>query len=646
MGKKGKCLADGAVGPDGLTEAQRAKRNAALQSLGMSTAQPPVQSPPAMPQPVPVTPPAEPDRPRGIMGILGGRGKQIDKASGYANGGIINNAAEYWANDNAEFEKTNPNIGSRLVRAINPVTGFGSAMGAMHTAAGNGDVPGMAMAGISAIPAFGVMRMVPAAGAMKAYAVPDVARSAAAVAGQGVYNAASDEYQARQNPAYARGGIVRGKGGVDRVPMAIGGVNVNLTGGKKPEAVLPGKTVEALGGPQAVEQLIEDTNGKPPVRDGLKAGGKYGDGLVVNEDDPRLRPYGATAPQLGSGLYGSTGISDTKPAGVPSANSFSNGRDATGLITGDSAQSMSSAPMQRPGGISGSIDMAGVNGILSRENKARGEMIDSMVRASGGNGGATIGEVAPGKTQNDLDNAEKTARWRQEDLIGKLGRGYDGAIAAAITANARSADVAGTNAAQLQSAELQNQTARYGHDVNALRTAESNRIQMRGQDLAASEAAARTGIDRERLGITREDSARAGERFGLEKTKTQGEIDDQRAMRDARSGLVSALASGDSNAINAARAKATAAGLKFDHPQQEFVTATDSMGMNVTRTNKGTGAIDIIDGKTGKVKASIPGQGAPAAAQAPIPPGHTLIGTSGGKRVFKDAQGNRFVEGN
>ena len=276
MAKKAKCMADGGIiGADGMTEAQRAKRNAALQSLGMSTAQPPVQSPPAMPQPVPVTHPAEPDRPRGIMGILGGRGKQIDKASGYANGGIINNAAEYWANDNAEFEKTNPNIGRRLVRAINPLTGFGSAMGAMHTAAGNGDVPGMAMAGISAIPAFGVMRMAPPAGAMKAYAVPSAARSAAAVASQGVSNAASDEYQARQNPAYARGGIVRGKGGVDRVPMAIGGINVNLTGGKKPEAVLPGKTVEAMGGPSAVESLIEATNGKPPVKGGLKEGGNY-----------------------------------------------------------------------------------------------------------------------------------------------------------------------------------------------------------------------------------------------------------------------------------------------------------------------------------------------------------------------------------
>ena len=57
--------------------------------------------------------------------------------------------------------------------------------------------------------------------------------------------------------------------------MAIGGINVNLTGGKKPEAVLPGKTVEAMGGPSAVESLIEATNGKPPVKGGLKEGGNY-----------------------------------------------------------------------------------------------------------------------------------------------------------------------------------------------------------------------------------------------------------------------------------------------------------------------------------------------------------------------------------
>lgn len=88
-----KYMADGGiVGADGMTEAQRAKRNAALSSLGMSTAPAPVQ--PAQAAPLPQAPVQQPpvqaqDRPRGIIGIVGGRQQQIDKAAGYACGGKI-----------------------------------------------------------------------------------------------------------------------------------------------------------------------------------------------------------------------------------------------------------------------------------------------------------------------------------------------------------------------------------------------------------------------------------------------------------------------------------------------------------------------------------------------------------------------------
>ena len=78
---------------------------------------------------------------------------------------------------------------------------------------------------------------------------------------------------------YAEGGIVRGKGGPtdDEVPMRVAGKEVNLS---NTEAVLPAKTVQALGGPKAVEALIEQTNGKPPVRGGLREGGEYRFGWV------------------------------------------------------------------------------------------------------------------------------------------------------------------------------------------------------------------------------------------------------------------------------------------------------------------------------------------------------------------------------
>lgn len=606
------------------------------------------------------------------------------KAKCMADGGIINNAAEYWANDNAEFEKTNPNIGRRLVRAINPVTGFGSAMGAMHTAAGNGDVPGMAMAGISAIPAFGVMRTVPAAGLMKASAVPGVARSAAAVAGQGVSNAVSDEYQARQNPAYARGGIVRGKGGVDRVPMAIGGVNVNLTGGKKPEAVLPGKTVEAMGGPSAVESLIEATNGKPPVKGGLKEGGNYryganGEWIPDPEEDKAPaggQPFGPAVPTLGQGLTGMSsaisgiGVSNPPPAVMPAAPQVSGNFNVAG-------NEYSSAPTSQPGvqritapgtsplytNIDRGAAVAGLNdqriggdaaavqeGLnrYANANKIRGEMIDAM-NNSGGSGVYVLGEVAPSMTQTDIDNAEKTARWRQDDLIGKLGRGHgsDAAIVAALGANARSNDVAGTNSAQLQSAKLQNQAARYGHDINAQRAAENNRVQMRGQDLTSAETAARLGLDKEKLGILQADAARMGSRTALENTKTQGEIDDQKMLREARAGLTSAISSGDPRKIEQARTAAVAAGIKFDKPDVSADYKPDGMGMGgtaVQRSQDGSLITTRIgaDGKVAPpVRIAAPGA---TMAQKPVPPGHMVVGASGGKRVLQDASGKRFIE--
>ena len=94
----------------------------------------------------------------------------------------------------------------------------------------------------------------------------------------------------RRGLRMAEGGIVRGPGGPtdDDVPMRVSGRDVELS---NTEAVLPAKTVQALGGPKAVEELIEDTNGKPPVKGGLRDGGDYATGVVGDQLDPReLRP--------------------------------------------------------------------------------------------------------------------------------------------------------------------------------------------------------------------------------------------------------------------------------------------------------------------------------------------------------------------
>lgn len=78
----------------------------------------------------------------------------------------------YWSGSNAEFEGTQPNIGNRLLRAVNPVYSMGSALGAMHDSASEGNKLGMALAAYQALPALGALRVagVPAMGALKASA--------------------------------------------------------------------------------------------------------------------------------------------------------------------------------------------------------------------------------------------------------------------------------------------------------------------------------------------------------------------------------------------------------------------------------------------------------------------------------------------
>ena len=45
---------------------------------------------------------------------------------------------EYWSQDNAAFEHGNPSFLARAARSVNPMSGFGAALGAMHDAAGAG----------------------------------------------------------------------------------------------------------------------------------------------------------------------------------------------------------------------------------------------------------------------------------------------------------------------------------------------------------------------------------------------------------------------------------------------------------------------------------------------------------------------------
>jgi hypothetical protein len=86
-------------------------------------------------------------------------------ATRLASGGFADDIADYakrigpaWADHNKEFNDSNPSAFKKALHSLNPLTGLGSAVGDMHTAAGKGDHMGMAMAGASAIPAFGAFK--------------------------------------------------------------------------------------------------------------------------------------------------------------------------------------------------------------------------------------------------------------------------------------------------------------------------------------------------------------------------------------------------------------------------------------------------------------------------------------------------------
>lgn len=81
----------------------------------------------------------------------------------------------------------------------------------------------------------------------------------------------------RQSMLYAsKGAIVPGHDttGSDDVPAMV----------TRGEAVLPVRTVDAIGGPEAVRRLIERTNGATPDV-GLRRGGKHADGVVPKEKE-------------------------------------------------------------------------------------------------------------------------------------------------------------------------------------------------------------------------------------------------------------------------------------------------------------------------------------------------------------------------
>lgn len=183
---------------------------------------PPTGAGPAASQPQP-QPQQKPEKAISQYSGMSALERRMKEADAYADGGLVRTISDavrpfsesvggYWSNSNKEFEATNPGVGARFDRALNPVTGFGSAVGAMYDAAGNGSARDAAIAAAQAAPMFAAMKVVPAAKSLLPTApqvAASVGKTASKVANSTSAGVVADEAQAR---GFANGGLVRGPG--------------------------------------------------------------------------------------------------------------------------------------------------------------------------------------------------------------------------------------------------------------------------------------------------------------------------------------------------------------------------------------------------------------------------------------------------
>lgn len=551
MSKKIKCMADGGiVGSDGMTDAQRAKRNAALSSLGMSTAPAPVQ--PAQAAPLPQAPVQQPpvqaqDRPRGIFGIVGGRQQQIDKAAGYACGGKIKAHAQGGkisgpgtpTSDSipAVVEDTGEQIRvankerivsqaqDQFLESVARQMGFDNLDSMLE--AGTGKPVGPTIKGGKRAAADGMSPeekewRLKTGNLMSEY--PGKPSEYNAAASRMLPPVFPDGFGAKVNPDAPPVGLDK----------AVSGIAGMFSDAARASNTAETKSYEQLRAERAGTQQQAQPVGKPSDLPGAS---------LSNED--RSVPVPITTAQ----------------SPTSQSRQVNNER---GIITADTASASMSSPMTRRGGIAGSYDGKGVNDILERENKARAGMIDSMIAANGGNGVGIVGQEATDATARD--NAEKTRRWRNDELVSLATRGNQGAIASLINAEG------GRGVA-----EMGNETQRRNAEVAAQVANNRDKLTMRGQDLNAQNELARL------LGNPLDQQSKQLE------LKKQGII----------SGLFDKANSGDQEAL--AKYNALVNGSKEPNYSNRYITLPNRKTYNDMGQITGEEPGGIFDAKTGQL---------------------------------------------
>lgn len=511
----------GAVGADGLTDEQRAKLAGARASLGVSN-NPPVTQPPApAPQPAPQTQqPQGISSGLGIVGIFKNRGAQIDKAvAGYANGGrpgggkIQGIGTPTSDSIPAKVQETGEPIKvsttERILSAAQDAmledmarkSGFESLDAMLE--AGTGKPVGPTIKGGKKAAAGGWALDNNPDGYAKAMqsarnnmAIPSMASNNDAANG-GIYKEVGLPKMgigAGQAPTiYDNGGLptatdrVSGSLPVAKQPVATPGSSLF---DKDPLTAMSSGIAKSMASSDAANTGLQNLypagtfdGTTAPQPDTAKTGAASSTQANNPVYAPSANRSGESNPNstYGQGLVRATaGIGSFAQDGK-TYNVAGTSQDNIKRVTGGDLTSPLYTNIDPAQGVAGLKNQTigqpadqEAQGLarIANANKIRGEMIDSMVKANGGNGGGILGDLGGGMTQTDLDNAEKTRRWRNDELLAKANRGNQGAIAALLNTEG-GRDVAA----------MGNETSRQNAGLAARVANNRDQVTMRGQDL-------------------------------------------------------------------------------------------------------------------------------------------------------------------
>ena len=336
-------------------------------------------------------------------------------------------------------------------------------------------------------------------------------------------------------------------------------------------------------------------------------------GTTGNAGDAKFNPESGT-------------LSFTQPGFDPTKQQFSPGTGAitdpktgrTIMITGDQGAQPTGAPRAAAGVMAGGVDAYGNSTAITQQHQRQ---LDQLQQEKDRAQAAWDKQFAgrPSYEQQRAAEAESFSRWTRQNeadrLAHDLGTGGGnastnaGKIAALNAMRQGIADELGRKT-QVDVAGIQgaNQAAVEGQrGMNQLaNTRLAGQNQLANTDLAGQNA------------LSVERARQSSPEKALSAVKTQGEIEDSRAQREARNGVIAAIKTGDPVKINEAWRMGVAAGaIKSEKPNKEYTLTPLPMGGYV-RTNNETGEMVQVDANGKPTAIQIPGQQVIQAPQAAL----------------------------